>query len=60
MKLKIAESILLIKPTFAERYLRIDNLGERYTAEAIKQRISNARNGIKEFYAPTLDYNFLA
>ena len=30
----------------------------RYTAEAIKQRISNARNGMKEFYAPTLDYNF--
>ena len=57
-EIKDCRKYIAVKPTFAERYLRIDNLGERYTAEAIKQRISNARNGIKEFYAPTLDYNF--
>lgn len=46
-----------LKPAFSQRYIRLKSLGENYSEEAIRQRIIAARNGIREFNKPKMDYN---
>ena len=50
---------IAVKATFAQKYVRLDNLGKYYTPDAIKERIIAARNGIKliEINKPKPDYN---
>ena len=50
---------IAVKPTYAQKYVRLDNLGKYYTPNAIKERIIAARNGIKliEINKPKPDYN---
>ena len=50
---------IAVKATFAQKYVRLDNLGKYYTPDAINERIIAARNGIKliEINKPKPDYN---
>ena len=50
---------IAVKPTYAQKYVRLDNLGKYYTPDAIKERIIAARNGIMliEINKPNPDYN---
>lgn len=50
---------IALKPTYAQKYVRLDNLGKYYTPDAINERIIAARNGIKlvEINKPKPDYN---
>lgn len=50
---------IAVKATFAQKYVRLDNLGKYYTPDAINERIIAARNGIKllEINQPKPDYN---
>ena len=50
---------IAVKPTYAQKYVRLDNLGKYYTPDAINERIIAARNGIKliEINKPKPDYN---
>jgi len=50
---------IAVKATFAQKYVRLDNLGKYYTPDAIKERIIAARNGIKliEINKPKPYYN---
>ncbi len=50
---------IAVKPTYAQKYVRLDNLGKYYTPNAINERIIAARNGIKllEINKPKSDYN---
>ena len=50
---------IAVKATFAQKYVRLDNLGKYYTSDAINERIIAARNGIKliEINKPKPDYN---
>ncbi len=50
---------IAVKATFAQKYVRLDNLGKYYTPDAINERIIAARNGIKllEINQSKPDYN---
>ena len=50
---------IAVKPTYAQKYVRLDNLGKYYTPDAINERIIAARNGIKllAINKPKPDYN---
>lgn len=50
---------IAVKPTYAQKYVRLDNLGKYYTPDSINERIIAARNGIKfiEIDNPKPDYN---
>lgn len=46
-----------LKPAYSQRYIRLKSLGEKYSEEAIRQRIIAARNGIRDLDKPKSDYN---
>lgn len=46
-----------LKPAFSKKYIRLKSLGEKYSEEAIRQRIFAARNGIRDLDKPKSDYN---
>ncbi len=50
---------IAVKPTYAQKYVRLDKLGKYYTPDAINERIIAARNGIKflDINKPNPDYN---
>ena len=48
---------IAVKPTCAKKFIRLDNLGENYSQNAIKERIIRARNGIRDIDKPKPDYN---
>ena len=50
---------IALKPTYAQKYIRLDKLGKYYTPDAINERIIAARNGIKllDINKPKPDYN---
>ena len=50
---------IALKPTFSEKYIRLKSLGENYSPQAIKERIIQTRNNIRDIdiNKPKTDYN---
>ncbi len=46
-----------LKPTFSQRFIRMDTLGKGYSEAEIFERITAARNGIRVLSKPARDYN---
>ncbi len=46
-----------LKPTFSQRFIRMDTLGKGYSEAEIFERITAARNGIMVLSKPARDYN---